>query len=837
MKRVLIISLYAFLGIIGVMAVLPLFFKNTISEEIKVAINKQINGKVDFDEFHISLFNRFPKVELAVQGLSIAGVGAFENDTLFAAGKVSGSITLSELFRRKNVSVTSLTVEQAGVLLKVNQQGLANWDIVPVSAEPVKQEESATKEEGQGMRITLEDLRLDGFDLKYLDEEMPMLFWLRNGKASSKAEIQGSQMNFDLEAQAEEMVVDYDSVRYVSNTSVRASTQMIFDSDKMNFTFNDGKLWLNDLLLLVKGSFAMPTDSMYFDLNIENESKDFKGLLAMIPAQYKSYVEKAKTNGTAEIKGNITGWYYNEDYPAFSIQMKVADGSFQYEGMPEKIEQISFDALLEKPQGDLDQLVAEISRATASLKGVPVSAQVRVSHPMSDPLYKASMQGAVDFSQLSRAFPMEGTNLQGKISADFSLEGRQSDVDREAYDRFKSQGKVVLDQFVYRSDVLKQPLQIASGTMLVTTPRIDVKNLNGNIGQTHFSLSGFLSSYLPYFLRNEVLKGEFTLNSEMANLTELATLKNSVSAKADSLATQNATASNDSILAFELPDKVDLTFRSSIRKAVFDRMEIEQINGLIVLHNRKLELSKLDMQMLGGNITMNGTYQGNVQNRPDFDFKLDVQDFDVQKAYRSLSVMRRYLPIAAFSQGKISTGIALKGKMNEKLEFVPSTLDGAGLFNTRQLMVMDNPTIAQLKGIIKSEKLKKVKVDDFTAHFSMDKGNLEVNPFQTVIADQQASIGGKLSVQGELDFLLDFKLNRADLGGDINKGLDMIPGSQNIQLVDVGVKISGPVKAPKVSVDLDEARKQIMEGVKKAGAKEIQDKVKKIGSELKKLFK
>ncbi len=837
MKRALIIALYVFLGFIGVMAVLPLFFKNTISEEIKVAINKQINGKVDFKEFHISLFNRFPKVELSVNGLSITGVGTFESDTLFAAGKVSGSITLAELFRNKNLSVTSLLVEQAGVLLKVNQQGQANWDIVPVSAEPEKKEKPADTEK-RGVGITLEDFRLDGFNLKYQDEEMPMLFLLRNGKASSAGEIQGSKMNFNLEAQVDEMLVDYDSVRYVSNTSLKATTQLLFDAEKMSFTFNEGKVWLNELLLLVNGSFAMPSDSMYFDLQIENESKDFKSLLAMIPAKYKSYIDKAETNGSAEIKGTVSGWYYGDNYPAFSINMKVADGSFHYEGMPEKLEQISLEAQIAKPQGDLDQLVVEVSKATASLKGIPVSAQLRVSHPMTDPLYEASMQGAIDFSVLSRAIPMEGTDLKGKISAEFSLAGHQSDVDKEAYDRFKSQGKVELDQFVFRSDAFKQPLQITSGTMLVTTPRIDVKNLNGNIGQTHFAVSGFLSSYLPYFLRNEVLKGEFILNSDRANLTELATLQNPVApVAADSLSAQTQVIANDSILAFELPDKVDLTFRSAIKKAVFDRMEIEQINGLIALHNRKLELSKLDMQMLEGKLTVNGSYVGNAQNRPDFDFKMDVQDFDVQAAYRSLSVMRRYLPIAAFSQGKISTSFALKGKMNEKLEFIPSTLDGTGTFGSRQLMVVDNPTFAQLKGIIKSEKLKNVKVDDFTAYFSLDKGNLIVQPFKTVIADQQATIGGKLSVQGELDFALDFKLNRADLGGDINKGLDMVPGSQNIQQVDVGVKIGGPVKKPNVSVDLDAARKQIMNEVKKAGAKEIQDKVKKIGNELKKLFK
>jgi len=46
-------------------------------------------------------------------------------------------------------------------------------------------------------------------------------------------------------------------------------------------------------------------------------------------------------------------------------------------------------------------------------------------------------------------------------------------------------------------------------------------------------------------------------------------------------------------------------------------------------------------------------------------------------------------------------------------------------------------------GIIKKEKLKNVKINDFTAKFKFENGALKLDPFKTTIADQQATIYGK----------------------------------------------------------------------------------------------
>ena len=130
-----------------------------------------------------------------------------------------------------------------------------------------------------------------------------------------------------------------------------------------------------------------------------------------------------------------------------------------------------------------------------------------------------------------------------------------------------------------------------------------------------------------------------------------------------------------------------------------------------------------------------------------------------------------------------------------------------------------------------------MKVDDFTAKFQFENGQLKMNPFKTNIADQQATIYGTLSAAREINLNMDFVVNREDLGADINKGLDILPGSQNIKMIDASVILKGSLTKPEISLDLSKARAEIEQQVKKASVDEIKGSVKKIGDELKKLFK
>lgn len=841
MKKILIITGTIVL-IVGILAALPFLYKDKLLAKVKTTINKQVNAKVDFAKFNLSVFSEFPKVKMEIQGLTVVGINEFSNDTILSASSISTNISLMEMIRGEDLELKVLNIDNPKISLVVNPSGAVNWDITKTPETPAATSGEVTGTE-EAFKMKLNDIQVKNLNLLYNDKATPMKLWVKNSNLSSTGEVEGTLTTFDMKGEVNEFIFEYDSVQYISKTKLKAETLLKVDYEKMDFVFDRGKLMVNNLPLEVNGSFSMPNDSMLFDLAFKSEKSDFATILALVPADYQKYLEKATMTGAAEFKGSVKGLYYNEIYPAIDVLLAVTNASFKYQELPESVQDIQVLAQITKPEGDMNLLKVNVEKAHASIKNNPVDLSMNLSELVTDPNIDASFAGTIDFTSLKQAIPIDSLDITGIMKAKMQIAGRMSSIEKKEYEKFKSNGEASIQNFRIESNQLTKPIEISQGQIKANTQKIDIEQFIGKIGQSDFSVRGDVSNYLAYIFKNDVLKGNFNLKSAFMNFTELSNIMKPAAeptTKAAEPRTEVKTGSAapaDSVVAFQVPDKLDLSFQSAIQKAVYDKMSLNNVNGLIRVKDRRLELTNLTMDMLQGKVALNGSYTSNKKNKPLFDFNLNLENLDLPMAYQSLTTFQRYLPIASRSQGKFSTQFALSGIMNEKMNIVPTSLNGDGIFNTLNLMIIDSPIFDQIRGIIKKEKLKNVKIADFTAKFKFDNGELKLNPFKTNIADQQTTIYGSLSAAREINLTMDFLVNREDLGSDLNKGLEILPGSENIKMIDASVILKGSLTKPEVSLDLSKARAQIEQEVKKASVEQIKGSVKKIGDELKKLFK
>ncbi|HEY3372687.1 MAG TPA: AsmA family protein [Prolixibacteraceae bacterium] len=839
MKRKLLIITGIVVLIIGVLAILPFLYKDKLLVKVKATINKQVNAKVDFKDFNLSVFSHFPKVGMELKQLTIIGINEFSSDTILSASSISTAVSLMELIKGGDLELKSLTIDNPRISLVSNEKGAVNWDITK-PAEAPSTPQSTGKEEA--FKMKLDNIRVNNLNLLYDDKAMPMKMWVKNTNLQSVGDVSGTITTFDLKSDVGDFIFEYDSVKYISNTKLKAETLLKVDYAKMDFVFDRGKLMINNLPLDVSGSFSMPNDSMLFDLGFKSEKSDFATILALVPADYQKYLEKATLSGAAEFKGSVKGLFYKEIYPAIDVLLTVSNASFKYQELPESVQDIQVLAQITKPEGDLNLLKVNVEKAHASIKNNPVDLSMNLSELMTDPNIAASFAGTVDFKSLKQAIPIDSLDITGIMKARMQIAGRMSSIEKKEYEKFKSDGEATIQNFRIVSNQLTKPLEISQGQINATTTKISVDKFDGKIGQSDFSLRGDVSNYLAYIFKNGVLNGNFNLKSSFMNFTELSNIMKpapkpagqKVEAKA---APATPVASADSVTAFQVPDKLDLTFQSAIQKAIYDKMPINNINGLIKVKERRLELTNLAMDMLQGKVAVNGSYASSTAKKPAFDFKLNLENIDLPTAYQSLTTFQRYVPIAARSQGKFSSQLGLSGIMNEKMDIVPTSLNGSGIFNTINLMINESPVFNKIRGIIKKESLKNVKIQDFAAKFQFEDGALKLNPFKTTIADQPTTITGSLSAAREINMTMDFVVSRDVLGADITKGLDILPGSENIKNVDASVILKGSLTDPEVSIDLSKARAQIEQEVKKASVEQIKGSAKKLGDELKKLFK
>ncbi len=839
MKKTIIIIAAVFVLLVAALFLLPVFFKQNILQATKSALNKSLNAEVEFADLNLSLFRNFPKATIVIKKVSVVGKGEFSADTLVNVESLQATMNLSSIFKKSGRSVDEIILSRPILNFVVSESETNNWDIV--KADSSQSVESGITSDGveqeSDFELQLEKIKINNGLVIYNDRAAKMLLQFAGLNFDVSGKMYGTSTELLANGKVDDFLLNYGGTDYIQKTSLETKTLLDVNYETMKFSIMENELFVNRLPLEVTGNVEMPSDSMFFNLQIKTKESDFENFLALVPPVYEEYLKDMKTSGSATVSGRFEGLYFEDNYPELYLNMDVKNGTIHYADLPEKIEKIRADVIISKPQGDFNLTTVTIKDAHAEVKNSPVDFTLSLSNLIEDLHFDGALVGKVNFNDLKDALPLDSVNISGIIDANLFVKGNYSAVEKEEYDKIKSDGIVLLDNFIYDSPELSQRIFVPQGKLDFSPANINLRQFNMKIGQSDFNLTGIVSNYLNYFLKDGIITGELQLRSSMVNINELLRLQipDKEEAVAQNTSTESSTKAEDAKaenLAFDVPKNVALTFRTNIDKAVLDKMLISDIKGQITAKNGKLLLDGLNMKMLEGEMNLTGSYQNTPENQPLFDFGFDVIRFDIPAAYQSLTGIQKMLTVAAHSEGKLNAAFKMNGQMSANHKIIPSSIDGSGQFQTLGLHIMESPVFQQLKGILKSEKLRNVAIDDFMASFKIDNGNIDLKPFKTKIAGQETILQGQLSAQNLLNLKLDFNVQRDAFGTDIQNILSIIPGNQNITVVPAGVIIRGPVGDPEVKLDLSETRKTVTDATKG----EIQKSLKDLGKGLKKML-
>lgn len=840
MKKTIIVIISILILLLAFLFALPVFFKKDILEAAKTTLNRQLNMRVEFAGLQLSLISNFPKATVKLQDVLIIGNDDFKSDTLLNIQSLQATMNLWSVFKKSGRKLDELILNQPQIHLIVGETGKTNWDVTKTEVANLSPTGTDTEkvESDDAFELQLEKIEINKGFVSYDDKESKMLLQFSGINLNLAGNMYGTATGLKANGKADDFSFQYDGVEYISKTSLETTSLLNLDYETMEFWIIENETKVNRLPLEIIGSVKMPTDSVEYNLQLKTKESDFDNFIALVPPVYDSYLKDIKTSGSATITGNLRGIYYEENYPAFSLNINVSKGEMQFSGLPEKIKNIKADIAISKTQGDLSATQVNIKSAHAEIKDNPMDLKLTLANLFDDLQFDGSLVGAIDFNDVKDALPLDSVNISGTVNANLFVKGSHSSIINEEYEKIKSVGIVQLEDFVYDSPDLNQKITVPTGLLEFSPVFMILREFRMNVGQSDFSLKGRVSNYLNYILKDGTIKGDLQLTSTFVNLNELLRIQKTN--KAEQVTTSTPAAENsqaaengpDEELTVTIPKNLDLTFRSNIGKAVLDRMPITDINGQITTQNGKLMLNGLNMKMLDGELNITGSYQNTPENLPLFDFGFDVKQFDIPTAFKTISGIQKAFPVAGKSTGKISTVFKMNGRLSPSHKIIASSLNGNGLFNTMNVQISESPVFKQLEGILKSEKLQNVTIDDFKANFVIANGNMDLKPFKTKVAGQETAVYGSLSAQNLVNMRLDFKVNRDAFGPDIQNILSVLPGNNKITVVPASVLIQGPAGKPEVKMDLSEARKTITNATKD----ELQDSLNKLGKGLRKLF-
>ncbi|WP_101311046.1 AsmA-like C-terminal region-containing protein [Labilibaculum manganireducens] len=811
--------------LLALLIILPFFFKDKIMERVKTEINNTIDAKVEIGDLSLSMFKNFPNLYVELENVTVVGKNEFSTDTLASVGSLYTAVDLGSALSGTQIKVGAIVLANAKVNAVVLESGKANWDIVKESDEAVVEEETG---EVSDFKVIFEEVRIEDFFLRYADASIKTVLVVDDLDLTLNGDFTVKSTNLNVKSQITGIDLDYDGVKYLKKASVSLDAVIGADLQNMIFTFKENKLTLNELVFGIDGNVGMLEDGYSLDLKMNAQKADFKTLLSMVPDVFKADLKGLETNGALAVTAFVKGDYKEDYMPSFGAKLAVDKATLKYPDLKESVNNITINAEVKHPGGDLDLLTADVNSFHFEVANNPFDAEIHVKNPISDPYMNGLFKGVIDFAKIRHAIPMDSIKITGVVTSDVSFSGKMSAIEKEEYEKITTKGDVKLKNFEFSTPDFPQGIKIISSVLNFTPKYISLTSFNSKIGVSDIQLTGKIEDYIPYVLKDKVLKGNFILSSNLFDINEFMTEEEDAKAVSDTIP----------LSVIEIPANLDLKLVSSMKLIQFDKMNIENVKGLIVVKNAKAQLTDLSMDMLKGSMTMNGSYNTKNIQKPAIDFGLDVKDFDINSAYESLSMIKKMLPIAMNCSGKISSDLKITSLLDQEMSPVMNTLNGNGAIHSKMIVIKDNKAFDALAAALKNDKYKRISITQFDMNFVITDGNVEVKPFEAKVAGHPAQIYGTQSVDGKLNFTMDMKLPKDELGKEVNQYFDKLPGFDEVKELDVAVKITGTVDNPNVKLDLSKAIKQAQQAVAKELERRAKKELEKKGKDLlKKLFK
>jgi hypothetical protein len=808
---------------------LPVIFKKQIVEAVKTEINKSINAKVDFKDYHLSMFRNFPNFTLGLDEFSVVGVKEFEQDTLAGIKKLNVTIGLFSVIKGDQYSIKKISINDSKILLKILKGGKANWDIAKASADTVKKKEP---EKPSAFKLSLNKLEIKNANIIYDDMDGGMYAKVKKLDFLLSGDLSADFASLSTTTTIDTVDFSYGGIGYLKKANISLKADIDADLKNSKYTFKENELQLNNLFLGLDGWISMPNPprrtDIEMDIRFKTKKTDFKNILSLVPAVYAKSFDKIDAKGKLALDGFAKGVYNDKSIPAFTLNLLVENAMFKYPDLPKAVTNINLDVKVSNKDGKTDNTIIDIKKFHFEMGTNPVDIKMLVTTPVSDPNINGTVKVKLNLAEVKQFYPMEATDqLNGTVKADVTLKGKLSSIEKKKYEEFQSNGEIGVAGMTYKSKDYPMGFVISEIKMLFSPQFVDMPVCIVKAGKSDINAKGRLDNLLFYIFKGDLLKGSFENRSALLDLNEFmksSDVKETTPAK--------PAEASSGISAIDVPANLDLTIKSSFGRILYDNLDMTNVLGVIKVNNRKLSLETFKMNILGGGLTVNG-YYSTQKPEPQVDFNLDISNFDIPQTWKTFVTVQKLAPVAEKCTGKFSANVKVNSLFDNKMNPVYNTMNGSGALSASNVVVQGFEVLNKIADALKIDKFRKVGIDKLAMNFSFANGKMEVKPYTFTFEKIKTTISGWNSLDQTISYDVVMEIPRELFGGAANgvlndmvgkansSGLNITPGN----IIIVAAKIGGTITKPTITTNIKKSVNDAVNDLKNQVIEQVKDKV------------
>lgn len=405
-------------GMLLIMAVFPLFFKEKAKTQVEALLNEQLVSEIRFGDLSLTFFRHFPTLTVSLDDVWLQSAPGFDQDTLLFAKDLSFGVNLLSLFQNR-ISVQSLVLSEAQINILRDTKGNANFDVF--KSTPADTLETDT---GAGPNIQLKNIRLQSCKLEYEDTDLGLSFLADGLDYAGSGNFQASIFDLSSEIGIRDFGLEYDDVRYFSRNQVKAKLLTKINTESTAITFERNQLVINELPVDFVGKLEFITGGYDMNFVLESVDVDFRDMLSLVPEAYADWLSDLKIQGQGELRASLQGLYMAEDnqMPSIIASLLINRGRISHSRAEVPLEELHVEMDLTIPS--LDMMKTEVSLDSIHFK---LGDGFLNGHYHVKGLDPSDMSGQlnakVDLELLDRALDIRPYDLKGRMTWTVNAEG------------------------------------------------------------------------------------------------------------------------------------------------------------------------------------------------------------------------------------------------------------------------------------------------------------------------------------------------------------------------------------------------------------------------------
>ncbi|MBP6587856.1 MAG: hypothetical protein KA208_07505 [Flavobacterium sp.] len=405
-------------GILALMFVTPYIFSDKIKEEIKKTANKKLAGEMNYSDVNVSFFKHFPSLTLTLNDFKLNGSAPFQKERLINAKEVSFGINVSSLIFGKSIKIDEIYLSNSTINIKVNKEGLANYNVYIAEKEVEKTDEESAA-------IKLDRIEIINSQMTYDDKTTQVHFDAFGFNYLGKGDL--SQDIFDLysKAKIDKLNVLYENEHYLMNKKVDADLITKINVNSLSFVFEQNDLMINQLPVDFKGKFDFLKDGYNMDFVIKSTDSNLKDLFTAFPPKYITWLGKTEIKGKTDLLLTLKGKYIESEKmaPNLNLDFKIRDGFINYDKSAFPVSNLNLDLSTSLPSLNPELLIINTKNISLNINQDYLKAKL-FAKGMNTPEIDAVFHSKIDLEKLNEALGIPDFELKGMLVAQGNAKGK-----------------------------------------------------------------------------------------------------------------------------------------------------------------------------------------------------------------------------------------------------------------------------------------------------------------------------------------------------------------------------------------------------------------------------